>query len=231
MTIITERIKEEIDSLLKEGLFLMREFKKANNTKFYAGYQMWYTRALSIISQLLVERLNEFNYLYDNRGVDSIVGLLVNPSLKSTFGDEVYGKFVQQYRIVESAQSRLDNTITNIQGLIQAEILDNEIMASIELSKSGHLRASGTLAGVVLERHLAKLCLSKNLKSNKKNPTIADWNEILKDANIYTVPTWRNIQYLADIRNYCTHPKDREPTKEEVDELIRGVQRITKTIF
>ena len=39
------------------------------------------------------------------------------------------------------------------------------------------------------------------------------------------------IQRLADIRNLCTHPKDREPTKEEVDELISEAERITKTIL
>jgi len=44
-------------------------------------------------------------------------------------------------------------------------------------------------------------------------------------------PTWRFIQHLSDLRNLCDHNKDREPTKDEVNELIVGVTKITKTLF
>jgi hypothetical protein len=80
-------------------------------------------------------------------------------------------------------------------------------------------------------RDLAKVCSSKSLTTRKKKPTLSDWNDILKDADVYDVSTWRGIQRFADIRNLCAHPGDRDPTKEEVDELIRGVERITKTIL
>lgn len=39
------------------------------------------------------------------------------------------------------------------------------------------------------------------------------------------------IQHLGDIRNLCDHNKDREPTKEEVEELINGIDQIIKTNF
>jgi len=52
----------------------------------------------------------------------------------------------------------------------------------------------------------------------------------LKDT-LYDVVQWRFVQRLGDIRNYCAHNKDREPTKDEVNELIDGADKIIKTVF
>ena len=226
------RIREWIDTLLKEGLYLMRELKKKDNSKFRAGYQTWYTRVLPLVRQLLPERLEEFTNLYDDkRTPHDIAGYLLDVDPATYLISYAHMSFIQQYRIFESAQTRLDDILANIQGLVQAEILDSELDAATELWKAGHIRSAGTLAGVVLERHLAKVCSSRNLESQKKKPTLADWNEILKEAKVYDVPTWRSIQAFTDIRNLCAHLGDREPTREEVDELIRGVEGITLTIF
>ena len=187
------------------------------------------------MKQLIPERLDEFTRLYYDKDVTyTIAGYLRGGYSAYTVQDALLGarnRFVQQYLILESAQSRLDDILSNIYGLIQADILDNELDAATELWRAGHIRSAGTIAGVVLERHLAKVCSSRNLTTRKKKPTLADWNDILKDGNVYDIPTWRGIQRFVDIRNLCTHPKDRDPTKEEVDELIRGVEHITKTIF
>lgn len=232
MANVRERVGKEIEALLKEGLYLMRELKKTNDSKFRAGYQIWYTRALPVVKQLLPERLDEFTNLYDDKRTSyDIAGHLLDFESFGSQKDHAYMNFVQQYRILESTQTRLDDIFTNIHGLVQAEILDSELDAATELRRAGHIRAAGTIAGVVLERHLAKVCSSRNLVTRKKKPTLADWNDILKDAKVYDIPTWRGIQRFADIRNLCTHPKDRDPTGEEVDELIHGVERITKTIF
>jgi hypothetical protein len=227
MTNVRKSISDGIEALLKEGLYLMRELKKKDDSQFRSIYQIWYTRALPIVQQLLPERMNEFVNLYQAW----IQHFLLDDTSDLHTKRHAYNQFVQQYRILESAQTRLDDTLTNIQGLVQAEVLDNELDAATELWRAGHIRSAGTIAGVVLERHLAKVCSSRNLTSRKKNPTISDWNGILKDNNVYDIPAWRGIQRLTDIRNLCTHPKDRDPTKEEVDELISGVERITKTIF
>ena len=84
---------------------------------------------------------------------------------------------------------------------------------------------------MVLERHLSKVCESKSLKVDKKNPTLSDWNDTLKNNNVYDIPVWRGIQRFIDIRNICSHPKEREPGEEEVKDLIDGVDKTTKTIL
>lgn len=45
------------------------------------------------------------------------------------------------------------------------------------------------------------------------------------------MPTWRFIQRLADLRNLRDHKKKRNPKTVDIDELIEGVERITKTLF
>ena len=87
------------------------------------------------------------------------------------------------------------------------------------------------MAGVVLERHLAQVTSNHNVTIRKQHPTINDLNELLKGANVLDVPTWRLVQRLGDIRNLCDHNKSREPTTDEIGELIEGVAKITKTVF
>jgi len=54
---------------------------------------------------------------------------------------------------------------------------------------------------------------------------------MLKDNNVIDTATWRFIQHLGDLRNLCDHNKDRDPKKEEVDDLLNGVSKATKTIY
>ena len=98
------------------------------------------------------------------------------------------------------------------------------------MPKNGYLRASGVIAGVVLEAHLLQVCNSHNI-TIKKNPTINDFNKILKQNNVVDIPNWRFIQRLGDLRNLCGHKRERDPLKEEVEELINGVDKITKTLY
>lgn len=115
--------------------------------------------------------------------------------------------------------------------MVQADLFDSELDAAKELHKRGFLRAAGAVAGVVLERHLQQVAENHELAIKKKRPSIADFNDRLKNADVLDVPTWRHIQRLADLRNLCDHSKDREPTSDEVVELISGVEKYTKSLF
>ncbi len=59
---------------------------------------------------------------------------------------------------------------------------------------------------------------------------MSDFNELLKKADIFDVHAWRGILHLGDIRNKCCHSKDRDPTPDDVQELIDGVDKAIKTI-
>jgi hypothetical protein len=103
--------------------------------------------------------------------------------------------------------------------------------AAGELAKRGFLRAAGALAGVVLERHLGQVCDNHNIKVTKKNPTIGDLNDLLKENGVLQIPEWRSIQHLADIRNLCDHDKKSDPTEDQIKDLLAGATKLTKTLF
>ena len=92
------------------------------------------------------------------------------------------------------------------------------------------LRAAGALAGVVLERHLQRAAENHGIVLKKKDPTTSDLNDPLKEKGVYGIPVWRKIQYLADIRNLCSHKNGADPSQEQVSELIEGVNAIVKTV-
>jgi hypothetical protein len=91
-------------------------------------------------------------------------------------------------------------------------------------------RAAGMLAGVVLETHLSKVCISHQIKLPLK-PTISNYTELLKSNEIIETPIWRHLSLLGDLRNLCSHAKGREPTRDEVAELIDGVEKIIKKVY
>ena len=213
--------------------------------KFSEEYQTWYSEALVLIKQIIPDRLEDFKRLYEKprnrkdisfenyRIEDYLQGLVVRVGIGGArVGlDSAIPEFRQQIAILKSVEKRFESSLFDIQQLLQADLFDSELEAAIELSKKGFLRGAGAIAGVVLEKHLEQVCTNHGLKSKKKNPTINDFNELLKTESIIDVPIWRNIQRLGDIRNLCDHSKDREPTAEEVEELILGVEKMSKTLF
>lgn len=252
-----EEIKAQVHSLLLEGIQIQRthiqknpadnKAKKTDRAGYSLDtaptarpYQIWYTKTLPIIRQLLPERYKEFQDLYrteakgeQNYSIhDFLIGILLEGTY-SRFESNVtfLMRFQTQLMLLESAESRIDFLLSDIQGTLQAEMFDDEIDAAEELFKKGHLRAAGTLAGVTLERHLAAVLANHDLKLAKKSPTIADLNNELKTQGVYDVPDWRFIERLGDIRNLSAHSKEREPTKVEVSEMIEGVKKVIKTIF
>jgi len=204
-------------------------------------YQRWYTKSYRVISQIIPERLNEFENLYKadpkrkevtyaNYTVsDYLLGLITGDRRRGP--SDAYAKMEIQSKILNSARERFTSSLFDIKDIVQADIFDSELDTSKELNKKGFNRAAGAVAGVILEKHLLHVCALHNLKSRKNHPTIAEFNQLLKDNDIIDTPTWRFIQRLGDLRNICDHAKEREPTKDDVSELIAGIEKIIKTVF
>lgn len=133
--------------------------------------------------------------------------------------------------ILKSAEKRFESALFDIREILQADLFDSELGAARELAKNGFFRAGGAVAGVVLEKHLGHVCGQHGLTSKKSHPTISDFYQLLKEKEVIDTPKWRFIQHLGDIRNLCDHGKDREPTKEDVLEMVEGVEKVIKTVF
>lgn len=210
---------------------------------FKLHYETWYTESLQVVKQIVPDRYNDFIQLYkiDKRKEityatytisDYMLGLQVkHAGAVSIDTSAALPKMFQQGEILRSVKKRFKSSLFNIRQIIQADLFDNELQCASEILSHGFIRGAGVIAGVVLEKHLSEVCDNHALKIAKKNPTIADFNEVLKNSAVYDIPEWRFIQRLGDIRNLCGHNKDREPSKDEASELIIGVDKITKTIY
>ena len=145
--------------------------------------------------------------------------------------DAAIPRFKQQVSIVQGIQERFRSSLFDIRQMAQADLFDSELDAAKELAKNKFTRSAGALAGVVLERHLKEICGNHNVTIRKRNPQISDLNDALKDTAVIEISQWRSIQHLGDLRNLCAHDKKSEPTADQVNDLLAGVAKVTKTIF
>jgi hypothetical protein len=75
------------------------------------------------------------------------------------------------------------------------------------------------------------VCADHKIAIGKKNPTINDLNQILRDNSVIDIPQWRHITLLGDIRNLCGHHKGADPTDSQIIDLLDGTAKVLKTIF
>lgn len=210
---------------------------------FKSKYNEWYNESIALIKQLMPERLDDFQSYYKlekrketTNATYTISDYLIGTQI-SRMGEVIVSrtsaisKFEQQYYIVKSLKHRFDSSLYDIKQLLQADVFDSELDSARELCKKEFYRAAGAICGVVIEKHLSEVCTQHQIKVTKKNPGINDYNELLKLNNVIDIPVWRNIQRLADLRNMCDHHKDVEPTKDNIEELIAGTDKMLKTIF
>jgi hypothetical protein len=234
-------------SLLKELDMGDDKVKKmlaeAQLPSFAKEYDRWYSEALEVIKQILPDRVDDFRQLYKNerrRDIDNstytisdfLTGITVSRGFETVVDrTAVVPKFQQQQNILKSAEGRFESSLYEIRQILQADLFDNELEAARELVSKGFVRGAGAVAGVVLEAHLGEVCGRHNVRVQKKNPKVSDLNDALKNAGVIEVATWRFIQHLADLRNLCDHKKHRDPTAQEITELIDGVAKVSKTVY
>lgn len=240
----TQEILDGIHALLKEGTKLqLSERQTSDLGKLGVEYESWYTRALAVVSQVTPERLDDFKeayrperrkeITYDTYAInDFLLGLVIKRGGQAAFDTEqaYSAKLVRQLSILKAAVDIAPSALRDIRTVLRAELADSDIEAAKELVKSRHLRSAGVVCGVLLEAHLGTIASRHGIKFRKKHPTISDFNDALKDK-VYDTPMWRLIQRLGDIRNLCVHARDREPTRDEVNDLIAGTEKITKEVY
>lgn len=240
-----EKIKQELETLISDcRIFLMKLMHKDPELDFHLDYQMWYTSALKVVQVLAADRYVEFKSYYEidskrkelgngNYAIQDYLKGIVPSSYRYPNFDSIATtaqNVINQLSILQSLVVRIDSVLGNISEIIYIEFQESELKTAQELLKVSP-RAAGSLAGVILETYLQKIIKTHNVIIPKKHPTIADMNEPLKNNDIIDLTSWRKISYLGDIRNLCSHKKDIEPTKEQVQELIDGVNWAIKNIF
>ena len=239
-----EAIHKELADLYKSGAELAVSFEEEKDKLFHYDYQIWYTKALKAVASLASDRYVEFRSYYEvdpkrkslGYGTyviqDYLKGVAPGSYQLQDFDSraEVSKCFLNQLTILNAITERVNSVLANIEGELFAELKDDELAVARHLKKIS-TRAAGAIVGVVIESHLQKVSGAHDIKISKKNPTIADLNDSLKAASVLDIPAWRKISFLADLRNLCSHKKDTEPTKVQVDELIEGAEWLVKNVF
>jgi len=187
-------VKEEIKALYKEGNEILNGFK--DNTDKHVNlrrkYQIWYTKSLIVVKEVLPDRHNEFvecytcskrkEISYSNFSMyDFLIGISVSRGGVSLFDPKIAGlvRFATQIDIIKSICDNMYNVLFDIKSNIEFEILDNELTSSRKLLKKGFIRSAGAICGVVLEKHFSTVLTNHNLKFSKKEPVISDFNDLL----------------------------------------------------
>jgi len=249
MTSNIEKYKNDIRKLILTGEAIFKKMKDNKNlAQLRQDYEIWYSESCAIIKIILPDRISDFSKMYyDDKKKEGLKtyfqytpSTIIKGNLIIEWGDRVVppkeidvakSVFDSQIGILKSCEKRFESSLFDIKQLLQADIFESEIEASRELNKKGYTRGAGAVAGVVLEGHLKQVCNNHKIAVKKGNSTINDFNQLLKDNGVIETPTWRFIQHLGDLRNLCDHKKQKEPTKEEIEELIQGIEKISKTLF
>lgn len=237
-----EKYKEDIRKLIKAGEIIIKKIEATKNLPVLRqDYEMWYSESYAVIKVILPDRISDFSKMYyDEKTKDGLKTNFQYITPRISMDPNTYVQrnvhiaqsfFDSQMGILKSCEKRFESSLFDIKQVLQADIFDSELDAARELNKSGFVRGGGAMAGVVLEGHLRQVCDNHKIKITKSHPTINDLNQLLKDNNLAETQTWRFIQHLTDLRNLCDHKKEKEPTKEDIEELIDGVAKISKKLY
>ena len=221
------------------------DVERLSSKRFFKNnYDLWYTTSLAVISQVIPSREKDFVKLYEKpskeRKTIDRTNFVIQDYLdgyhhhfrhEDSYSDDALTKFQQQFNILLTASASFDNALFRIESLCRADLLNGEIAVAEELCKNKYLRASGAVARVILEKHLQRICKDKNITPEEKKPTLGAWIACLQKHNIIDDIQRTELTALSEITNYCCHQKEREPTKEEVDKLIDGVESFMKITF
>lgn len=234
-----DRMQEHISQVLKKDY---NAFKNSLPS-FSQSYQKWYSEAQIVIKILLPERLLDFNRLYEPAKTRKDVKLenyviedyFKNVTITTGFDKKlIVGPihaipvFQQQLNILNAVHSRFESTFYDIHLHLQVELFDAELVSVESLIKNKHYRSAAIICGNVLEKFLQQVCHSNMLKLSKRNPSINEYNDVLKKQEVYDFYTWRSIQGMGDFVKNCLSIKKPDPLQEDVMDLLEGVTKVIR---
>ena len=193
-------------------------------------YQRWYNLAHQLIKEYIPEKENEFIDCYETKGMYKS-GIFDYLHLRSgTERDDknklikyFVGGFETQRSILLSIPDVAEIKELNLRKIITADVARTGIEQAEILLINGFERAAGSIAGVALELHLKTLCDVNGIFYAPKD-TIDPLATILYKAGILDITELKHIQYLASIRNKCSHPNPISAT--EIKDLIEDVKKL-----
>jgi hypothetical protein len=207
------------------------------------AYLRWDTQSLKIAQTLAPDKYDRFVEFFESNPNRKLLDDCVQEYVR-TMGagnggyseelpfdprEQARMRFFNHLKVLDELSFRIESVLADIESHLFVELQEKELEAA-KVLKPINLRAAGTLAGVVLERHLRKLALKHAVTIPKPETTLRDLNDPLKLGKVYDFGTWRKIQQLGDLYHRCSHQRSQDPTPDEVEDLIFGVQSVIKSV-
>jgi hypothetical protein len=238
------QIAEELTRLVDQQKRIHKQLEEIIDLiEYRTAYQRWDTQSLKIVQTLSPTKYGQFVEFFQSnpnrkllddsiqeylRGMDP-VGSGYTEELPFDPEELARMRFLNHLQVLDELSYRIEAVLADIESHVFTELQEKELEAAKTL-KPISLRAAGTLAGVVLERHLRKLALTHAVLIPKPEATIRDLNDPLKLGKVYDFTTWRKIQQLGDLYHLCSHQRNRDPKPDEVNDLIAGVYTVIKSV-
>ena len=187
-------------------------------------YECWFAITKRIVSDYADNEKSEyFEEKYSE--LKKHILLEVINTTKPYFKQEIISLLDEQGNILRSIVPFIKIRKTNFKRLITADLINSELeQAEIRYDADFH-RASGMIAGVVLERYLKTLCEINKIDISKTQG-IDNLANILYTVKILEKTLFKSIQHLASIRNNCSHPNE-EVKQQDVRMLLDRTKKIT----
>ena len=187
------------------------DFQSVEGKKYYniktASFQGWATNALNLLQRVF--------------GEDSIHYQHLNEQYKSWNGRE--SSFESYRAIFQAAKEDYEGGyIFKLRGLIHAEVFDDMLEQATELLSAGYEDPVCVVAGVALETTLKELCTRNSIPHAKVDKMNAD----LCKAGIYNMAMQKQVTAWAERRNKAAHGDSSASSNADVEEMIRGVERL-----
>lgn len=199
---------------------------KALKKDLLRRYEIWFEVCKRIVEQY-TDKKNMFEKNYELVIKKISIGTINHGNLEDV-KDGFISVFGKQANVLHTVIPLKSLKKADFRKIITADLLNSELEQAEILYEHKYYRASGAIAGIVLERYLKTRCEINNIIINSKDTIDPLATKLYKDKNIsdFDIILLKSIQHLASIRNKCTHPKE-EPKQHEVRELIDKTKKIT----
>ncbi len=206
---LDEKIIKRIDELINMG----------NDVLMTKAYSEWDSDGVSsdIFEQWRIESLSFLKKVFKEDDLHFT-------EFKEKCNDSYHYKAVLGHSILKAAKTDIEGGyLKRLETLVSADIFSDFLEMSKHLLEQGYKEPSASLVGAVLEDGLRKITANNNITLKKKED-ISSLNKKLADAEIYTRLTQKKIQVWNDIRNNSDHGKFDEFKKDDVKDMLKGVQ-------
>ena len=221
-------ISEKITDIVHDYELSGAKWKHHNYDQVFdtlRDYEQWYNSAYPLVQEYLPNREKDFKNAYKKTrkclelDLEYIESNEINGA--GTLRSYIVNGVELQIALLQSIPERVKTERLKAKKSVSSNIVANEIQKAKELFDDDSIRASGVIAGVALERHLLTMCESSGRELDfDYMDGITSLAQKLSDKNEITNDEQRKLEYLAGIRNNCSHASEKEPNKREVERLL-----------